>query len=370
MKELLDMFLTFARIGGFTFGGGYAMLPMLQKEVVNGRHWATDEELMDYYAIGQCTPGIIAVNTATFVGYKNRGIPGAIAATLGVIAPSLVIIMIIAAFISNFIELSFVSSAFAGIRACVCVLIGSAVVKLAKKSLVDKGAIAIAAVVFVLSLFTSVSPALLVVVAGDRDCTEGRKGGKEMMLMLELGFRFFCCGLFAIGGGLATLPFLYNISKETGWYTFSDISNMIAVSESTPGPMGVNMATYVGFHIKGILGGLAAPLSLVLPSVIIIVIISKILDKFKSSSIVQNALYGLRAASTALIAAAGIGVAKIAFLHVGEDGSLAFSELFSIINWKAIVLSLAIWYGLVKWKKHPILYIVVAAVAGIVFQFH
>ena len=82
MKELLDMFLTFARIGGFTFGGGYAMLPMLQKEVVNGRHWATDEELMDYYAIGQCTPGIIAVNTATFVGYKNRGIPGAIAATL------------------------------------------------------------------------------------------------------------------------------------------------------------------------------------------------------------------------------------------------------------------------------------------------
>ena len=359
MKELLDMFLTFARIGGFTFGGGYAMLPMLQKEVVNGRHWATDEELMDYYAIGQCTPGIIAVNTATFVGYKNRGIPGAIAATLGVIAPSLVIIMIIAAFISNFIELSFVSSAFAGIRACVCVLIGSAVVKLAKKSLVDKGAIAIAAVVFVLALFTSVSPALLVVVAG-----------KEMMLMLELGFRFFCCGLFAIGGGLATLPFLYNISKETGWYTFSDISNMIAVSESTPGPMGVNMATYVGFHIKGILGGLAAPLSLVLPSVIIIVIISKILDKFKSSSIVQNALYGLRAASTALIAAAGIGVAKIAFLHVGEDGSLVLSKLFSIINWKAIVLALAIWYGLVKWKKHPIFYIVAAAVIGIVFQFH
>ena len=180
MKELLDMFLTFARIGGFTFGGGYAMLPMLQKEVVNGRHWATDEELMDYYAIGQCTPGIIAVNTATFVGYKNRGIPGAIAATLGVIAPSLVIIMIIAAFISNFIELSAVSSAFAGIRACVCVLIGSAVVKLAKKSLVDKGAIAIAAVVFVLSLFTSVPLGASCCRGGcDRDCTEGRKGGRR-----------------------------------------------------------------------------------------------------------------------------------------------------------------------------------------------
>lgn len=191
-----------------------------------------------------------------------------------------------------------------------------------------------------------------------------------MMILIRLFFEFFKAGLFAIGGGMATLPFLYNISDKTGWFTYGQLADMVAISESTPGPMGVNMATYVGFHIKGILGGLAAPLSLVLPSVIIIVIISKILDKFKSSSIVQNALYGLRAASTALIAAAGIGVAKIAFLHVGEDGSLAFSELFSIINWKAIVLALAIWYGLVKWKKHPILYIVVAAVAGIVFQFH
>ena len=184
MKELFEIFIASAKVGALTFGGGYAMLPMLQKEVVNGRHWATDEELMDYYAIGQCTPGIIAVNTATFVGYKNRGIPGAIAATLGVIAPSLVVatsgVMIIAAFISNFIELSFVSSAFAGIRACVCVLIGSAVVKLAKKSLVDKGAITIAAVVFVLALFTSVSPALLVVVAGAIGIVlKGGKGEKK-----------------------------------------------------------------------------------------------------------------------------------------------------------------------------------------------
>lgn len=191
-----------------------------------------------------------------------------------------------------------------------------------------------------------------------------------MMILIRLFFEFFKAGLFAIGGGMATLPFLYNISDKTGWFTYGQLADMVAISESTPGPMGVNMATYVGFHIKGILGGLAAPLSLVLPSVIIIVIISKILDKFKSSSIVQNALYGLRAASTALIAAAGIGVAKIAFLHVGEDGSLVLSKLFSIINWKAIVLALAIWYGLVKWKKHPILYIVAAAVTGIVFQFH
>ena len=129
---LLDLFLTFARIGGFTFGGGYAMLPMLQREVVEKRGWCTDEELMDYYAIGQCTPGIIAVNTATFVGQKTRGAAGGIMATLGVVAPSLVIITVIAAFIQNFADLAIVQNAFAGIRVCVCVLILNAVLKLLK----------------------------------------------------------------------------------------------------------------------------------------------------------------------------------------------------------------------------------------------
>ena len=166
MKDLLEMFVIFARIGGFTFGGGYAMLPMLEKEIVNNKHWATEEELMDYYAIGQCTPGIIAINTATFIGYKVKGIPGAIFATLGVIAPSLVIITVIAAFISNFIELTFVKSAFSAIRACVCILILNAVVKLAKKALVDKTTVVLFLIVLALSLFTNLSPAILVIAAG------------------------------------------------------------------------------------------------------------------------------------------------------------------------------------------------------------
>ena len=122
LKKLLDLFLTFARIGGLTFGGGYAMLPMLQKEVVENRGWATEEELADYFAIGQCTPGVIAVNTATFVGYREAGILGGVMATLGVIFPSLVIITIIAAFIRNFADLPVVKHAFSGIRVCVCVL--------------------------------------------------------------------------------------------------------------------------------------------------------------------------------------------------------------------------------------------------------
>ena len=177
MNEYLDLFLTFARIGGFTFGGGYAMLPMLQKEVVEARHWATEDELMDYYAIGQCTPGIIAVNTATFVGYKTKGIFGGIVATLGVIAPSMVIITLIAAFIQGFADIPAVAHAFSGIRACVCVLIFNAVLKLGKKSLINKTAAAIFIVILALALFTDITPALLVVIAGIFGFLYGKKGG-------------------------------------------------------------------------------------------------------------------------------------------------------------------------------------------------
>lgn len=166
MKELAALFIAFARIGAFTFGGGYAMLPMLQKEAVEKYGWATEDELMDYFAIGQCTPGIIAVNTATFVGYKTKKIPGAIAATLGVVTPSIIIITVIAAFLQNFAELAIVKHAFNGIRAAVCVLILNAVMNLAKKSVVDKVTFAICIGVLVLSLFTEVSPAIIIILAG------------------------------------------------------------------------------------------------------------------------------------------------------------------------------------------------------------
>ena len=166
MKELWKMFWAFARIGGLTFGGGYAMLPMLQKEVVEKNGWATEEELMDYYAIGQCTPGVIAVNTATFVGQKHRGTAGALFCTLGVVFPSLVIITLIAAFLSNFAHLPLVQNAFAGVCVCVCVLIFNAVTKLWKKSVVGKPALVIFLTVFIGSVLLDLSPVLWVLMAG------------------------------------------------------------------------------------------------------------------------------------------------------------------------------------------------------------
>ena len=177
MKELLLLFAVFAKIGGFTFGGGYAMLPILQREIVDKRQWATQEELMDYFAIGQCTPGIIAVNTATFIGYKRKGVVGGIFATLGVVAPSIVIITVIAAFIQGFQHIEAVQWAFEGIRAAVVAPILSAVIKLGKKSLVDVATVVIFLVGAVLSVVTDLSPAIFVVAAGV--CGLLLKGGKR-----------------------------------------------------------------------------------------------------------------------------------------------------------------------------------------------
>ena len=165
MKELIELFLAFARIGGLTFGGGYAMLPMLQREVVENKKWATEAELMDYYAVGQCIPGVIAVNTAVFVGNKVKGLFGAIAASLGVISPSIVIIVAIAAFIQSFSELEIVQNAFAGIRVAVCVLILTAVMKLFKKAIVDKFTFILFAIVFGLTVFVDISPIIFVIIA-------------------------------------------------------------------------------------------------------------------------------------------------------------------------------------------------------------
>ena len=165
MKTLIDLFFTFCRIGGLTFGGGYAMLPIIQKEIVEEKKWATEEEVLDYYAVGQCTPGIIAVNTATFIGYKVHGIIGAIVATLGVVFPSLIIITIIAALLKNFANYSIVQHAFSGIRVIVIALIVSAILKLAKTSIKNSTTLIIAIIAFILVVFVNLSPIYIVIAA-------------------------------------------------------------------------------------------------------------------------------------------------------------------------------------------------------------
>ena len=197
------------------------------------------------------------------------------------------------------------------------------------------------------------------------------------MMYLQLFWEFFKAGLFAIGGGMATIPFLYDISDKTGWFTHTDLANMIAVGESTPGPIGVNMATYVGFVtgmqdggvVMAILGAVIATVGLVAPSIIVILIVAAILKSFRNNPYVERAFYGLRPASTGLIAAAGLTVisTNLFFPAVWQTGNL-----LSAFNWKGIVLAVILWLltNVVKKTKklHPIVFIGASAVIGILFQ--
>ena len=175
----LELFLTFFMIGAVTVGGGYAMLPILQREVVENKGWATDEELTDYIAIGQCTPGVIAVNTATFIGQKQGGTLASVFATLGVVFPSLVIISLLAGVIEAFSHLVWVQNAFGGIRVCVCVLITNAVVKLFKKAVVDFPTLLIFLAVCLGSILLDVSPVIFVVIAAVSSIILKILGGKK-----------------------------------------------------------------------------------------------------------------------------------------------------------------------------------------------
>ena len=196
------------------------------------------------------------------------------------------------------------------------------------------------------------------------------------MLYLRLFYEFFKTGLFAVGGGMATIPFLYNMADATGWFTRNDVANMIAVGESTPGPIGVNMATYVGYVTGGNIGGLpfailgavVATVGLVTPSIIVILIIASFLKSFRENRLVENAFYGVRPASTGLIAAAGISVvmANLFYLENLEQG---FG--LSLFNWKGWLLAVVLWVLTNKVKQtkglHPILFILASAVVGIVW---
>ena len=191
------------------------------------------------------------------------------------------------------------------------------------------------------------------------------------MIYLRLFFEFFKAGLFAVGGGLATLPFLYDMSSSTGWFSHADIANMIAVSESSPGPIGVNMATYAGYRagymeggpLLGILGGITATLSLVLPSIIVILIIAKFLEKFKENKIVNDVFYSLRPAVIGLLAISLLRVALPIFF------SFSGTTFLEVVHIKELVLFALLLFGVFKFKKHPIIYIGIGALVGIIFKF-
>ena len=186
------------------------------------------------------------------------------------------------------------------------------------------------------------------------------------MIYLQLFYEFFKTGLFTIGGALAAIPFLQEMSVNTGWFTEAQLTDMIAISESTPGPIGINMATYVGYTTAGYLGGLVASLGLIMPSLIIVSIVARLLSRFRENVLVESAFYGLRPASIGLISAAGLSVIRLSLVHIELwEQTGVITDLF---DYKAIILAAILFFLTNKLKTHPIIFIVGSAVVGIVFE--
>lgn len=186
--------------------------------------------------------------------------------------------------------------------------------------------------------------------------------------VLILIFEFFKIGLFSVGGGLATLPFLYGLAERYPWFSTEQIPNMIAISESTPGPLGVNMATYAGFQHSGVLGSVCATAGLIFPSVVIIIGVSKFLEKFRKNKYIEYAFYALRPVVTGLIAAAGFGVLVASLFHCAPLEELQVSDFMEKIGVAECILFGTLLFATNKWKKHPIFYIALSAAAGILLR--
>ena len=189
----------------------------------------------------------------------------------------------------------------------------------------------------------------------------------SLPLLLRLSGEFAQIGVFAIGGGLATLPFLRQLAEKTGWFNLHDLANMIAISESTPGPIGINMATYTGYAVAGVPGALVATVGIVFPALVLVLLVARFLSRFRQSKLVDDLFYGLRPASVGLICAAAFSVLTISLLNA--PAYALTKQLSDLFQWKSILLAAALYIAMKKWSLHPAVYIGLSAVIGVVFQF-
>ncbi|MFI3249918.1 MAG: chromate transporter [Eubacteriales bacterium] len=389
MPILWNLYVTFFALGATSFGGGYSMLPVLQRVISRKRGWATEAELANYFAIGRCTPGTIAVNVATFVGLKQCGVKGALVATFGLISPCFVIITTLGKLFQSSSSEGWIAHGLNGVNICVAVLIGHSAWIVVKQAILDKPSgllfygvfssmvlnylfpsmhatldrlsspiglimlsgclgylilhgkrnltdlypvIGVIAVLEFSSIFNVVSfiegitvvdvleESVVVDVMETIDVKQWIDWNK-LLLFPALFIEFFKVGMFAIGGGFSTIPFLQKVGTNTSWFSSWELTNMIAVSESTPGPLGINMATYVGYETAGYLGALLSTLGILAPSVLFILLIAKALEQLERNPVIEGIFYGIRPASAALIVAASLQVADVAFLkeHVVDE---------------------------------------------------
>ena len=389
-KKALLVFWSFFKIGLFTFGGGYAMISVISAELVERRKWITQEDMTDMLIISEMTPGAIAVNSATFVGYRVAGVLGGILGTLGVVLPSLIIITVLSFFVHYLEEVAWLAAAFKGIQAVVVVLIVNAMVKFFKQLDKNWQSYLIAAAALIVTLLTDFNVIFLILAGGiygivytlardarKKKLLEKNLDGGENAAAEEDGAERVdqACGgaeerLFTIGGGYAMIPMItQEIVDEKGWLTDTQLLNYIGISESTPGPFAINIATFVGTSQGGVLGGVVATFSVVLPSLIIILIFAAIYSKISKNRFLRGAFDGIKPVVTGLISAAGVSIALQVILPLMnlKDFSSADSW-FDKFDWVSLILVAAAFGASrikIKNKKlNPVILIVGGGVVG------
>ena len=369
MKEkwtkIRKVFFSTLYLSAFTFGGGYVIVTLMKKKFVDELHWIDEEEMLDLVAIAQSAPGAIAVNGAIVVGYKLAGIAGALAAIIGTIIPPFVILSVIfyfyAAFSSNYIVKTVLDGMQAGVGAVIASVVydmGSGIVAGKQKS-----SLAIMAAAFLAVCIFNVNVVYVVIfcIVLGVVRTLIRKRKEKKMIYWQLFLSFLQIGMFSFGGGYAALPLIQEqVVTQHGWLSRSEFTDLITISQMTPGPIAVNSATFVGIRLAGFLGTLAATFGCILPSCILVTVLSYLYLKYRKMSMLQGVLETLRPAVVSMIAAAGVSILITAFWNDAVS--------FMSTKWDSIVIFvIAVWL-LKKKNWNPILVMVLSGFAKLAVQ--
>ena len=375
MRKEWTLFLTFLKIGAFTFGGGYAMIALLENEFVERKKWIEKDDFLNMVAIAESTPGPVAINSATYIGYKIAGLFGAAAATVAVCIPSFTVIFCISLFFDQFLSLTWVSRAFRGIQVCVIYLISFAGLKMLKsiKRNVFNTVILLSVIVAMLActvFAVSFSSIYYILICGTAGLaifflkkTAERKR-QLTMIYVKLFLNFLMIGALSFGGGYGMVSLVRETVISNGWLTESEFLNFIAVSESTPGPLAVNMATFIGSTQGGILGSFIATLGVVLPSFIIILLIAAVLKNLMKYAGVNAFLSGVRPCVIAMILATAIGMAISTLLGFANIHSALAPDPKSILVFAILWLTHFGYKRIKKTAPSPIIMILFSAALG------
>ena len=370
MKKSTTMwkiFISTLYLSTFTFGGGYVIVTLMKKKFVDDYHWIEENEMLDLVAIAQSSPGAIAINGAIVIGYKLAGMLGVIVAVMGTVIPPFAIIAVISVCYQIFHDNEIVSRVLEGMQAGVGAVIASVTYDMGAPFVKEKDimSIIIMAAAFAASCIFRVNLycGFVRFIRRDQDLY-GEEGGEEM-IYLQLFFSFLQVGMFSFGGGYAAMPLIQGqVVEQHHWLSMSEFTDLITISQMTPGPIAVNSATFVGIRVAGILGAVVATFGCILPSCVIVTILAKLYLKYRSMDMLQGVLHSLRPAVVAMIAGAGISIVITAFWGAANMIRLADT------NWRMVIIFMVCVILLRKWKMNPVWVMFLAGFFNLILMFH